>query len=303
MATQTYADKLATPEHTYKSLTPFQLAFRRFRKHKLAMVGFVIIFIFFFMGIFAPVISPYPYDKTSIKVFYEPGKDPAHILGTDNVGRDYLSRVIWGANTSLIVSMSVQAFCLVVGLALGFMAGWFGGVWDYVLSRIIEVVGAMPGLMFQILIMTLLGNGLWNVIIAIAILSWPGWVRLVRAQVLAYRTRDFMEASRALGASTSFIAWRHMFPNILNPLLIAISFGVPGFIVAEAGLSFLGRGINDPVASWGKMLASAGDYVSSYIYMGIIPTVIIIIVIIGFSFFGDGVRDALDPQSDRATGG
>jgi len=302
MATQTYTEKLSAIERVYKPLSPFQLALRRFRRHKLAMVGFGIIFIFFFMGIFAPIISPYPYDKTSIKVFYEPGKDPTHFLGTDNVGRDYLSRIIWGANTSLIVSISVQTFCLVVGLALGFMSGWFGGAWDYFVSRIIEVLGAMPGLLFQILIMTLLGNGIVNVIFAIGILSWPAFVRLVRAQVLAYRSRDFMEASRALGAGTWFIAWRHMLPNILNPLLIAVSFGIPGFIVAEAGLSFLGRGINDPVPSWGKMLADAGTYVSSYIYMGIIPTIIIIVVIIGFSFFGDGVRDALDPQSDRATG-
>ncbi|HEY3290170.1 MAG TPA: ABC transporter permease [Anaerolineae bacterium] len=301
MATQTYTEKLLVTERAYKPLSPFQLALRRFRHHKLAMVGFVIVFVFFFTGIFAPIISPYPYDKTSIQVFYEPGKVPEHILGTDNVGRDYLSRIIWGANTSLIVSITVQTFCLVVGLLLGFMAGWFGGVWDYLVSRIIEVLGAMPGLLFQILIMTLLGNGITNVIFAIAILSWPGLVRLVRAQVLAYRTRDFMEASRALGAGTAFIAWRHMLPNILNPLLIAISFGIPGFIVAEAGLSFLGRGINDPVPSWGKMLADAGTYVSSYIYMGLIPTIIIIVIIIGFSFFGDGVRDALDPQSDRAT--
>ena len=301
MATQTYAEQIKATEQTYKPLSPFQLAWRRFRRHKLAMVGLVIISIFFFTGIFAPIISPYPYDKTSIKTFIAPGKDPTHLLGTDSSGRDFLSRVIWGANTSLIVSISIQTFALIIGLTLGFMSGWFGGVWDYVVSRIIEVLGAMPGLLFQILIMTLLGNGIVNVIFAIAILSWPGFVRLVRAQVLAYRTRDFMEASRALGASTSFIAWRHMMPNILNPLLIAISFGIPGFIVAEAGLSFLGRGINDPMPSWGKMLADAGQYVSSYIYLGIIPTVIIIVIIIGFSFFGDGVRDALDPQSDRAT--
>jgi ABC-type dipeptide/oligopeptide/nickel transport system permease subunit len=281
MATQTYTEKLAVVERQYKSLSPFQLALRRFRRHRLAMVGLVIISIFFFTGIFAPIISPYPYD---------------------NVGRDYLSRIIWGANTSLVVSISAQAFSLVIGLFLGFMAGWFGGVWDYIVSRVIEVVGAMPGLLFQILIMTLLGNGIFNVTFAIAILAWPGFVRLVRAQVLAYRTRDFMEASRALGASTPFIAWRHMLPNILNPLLIAISFGIPGFIVAEAGLSFLGRGINDPVPSWGKMLADAGMYVSSYIYMGLIPTIIIIVIILGFSFFGDGVRDALDPQSDQASG-
>ncbi|MCL4504634.1 MAG: ABC transporter permease [Chloroflexi bacterium] len=294
-------NKIQQPiEQAYKPLTPFQLAFRRFKHHKLARVGVVIVAIFFFTGIFAPQISPYPYDKTSIQVFYAPGTLPGHILGTDDVGRDLLSRVIWGANTSLIVSISATTFCLIIGLVLGFLSGWYGGVIDYVVNRVIEIVGSMPGLLFQILIMTLLGNGIFNVTFALAILGWPGWVRLVRAQVLAYKNLEFMEASKALGASIPFIARRHMFPNILNPLLVFISFAVPGYIVGEAGLSFLGRGINDPVPSWGKMLADAGQYVSSYIYMGIIPTLIIIVIIIGFSFFGDGVRDALDPESERA---
>ena len=301
MATQTYSQKLEFTERQYKPLSPLQLGLRRFRRNKAALVGLVIVLAFVFVGIAAPLISPYPYDKTSIYVFYAPGKLPGHPLGTDNVGRDFLSRIIWGANTSLIVSVSVQTFALVVGLIFGFLSGWFGGAVDYVMSRIIEIVGSMPGLLFQILIMTLLGNGITNVIFAIAILSWPGFVRLVRAQVLTYKNRDFMEASRALGASTPFIAWFHVLPNILNPLLIAISFGIPGFMVAEAGLSFLGRGINDPVPSWGKMLADAGQYVQSYVYMGIIPTILLVVIFIGFSFFGDGVRDALDPQSDRAS--
>ncbi len=300
MATQTLGKDVQQVERNYKPLSPFQLAVRRFKRHKLARVGLLIIAIFFFTGIFAPQISPYPYDKTSIQVFYAPGTLPGHLLGTDDVGRDLLSRIIWGANTSMTVSILATAFCLIVGLALGFLAGWYGGVIDYVLSRIIEIVGSMPGLLFQILIMTLLGNGILNVTFALAILSWPGYVRLVRAQVLSYRNLEFMEAAKALGAGVPFIAVRHMFPNILNPLLVFISFSVPGFIVGEAGLSFLGRGINDPVPSWGKMLADAGQYVSSYIYMGIIPTVLIITIIIGFSFFGDGVRDALDPESDRA---
>jgi ABC-type dipeptide/oligopeptide/nickel transport system permease subunit len=158
----------------------------------------------------------------------------------------------------------------------------------------------MPGLLFQILIMALIGNGTLNVTFAIAILAWPALVRVVRAQVLSYKEREFIDAARSLGASTPFIAVRHIFPNILNPLLIYISFGIPAFMLAEAGLSFLGRGINDPTPSWGKMLADAGKYVQSYIYLGIIPTVLIMVMFIGFSFFGDGIRDALDPQSDRA---
>jgi ABC-type dipeptide/oligopeptide/nickel transport system permease subunit len=264
------------------------------------MVGLVIVALFLFVGFAAPVISPYPYDKTSIFVFKAPGTLPGHVLGTDDVGRDFLSRLIWGANTSLVVSLTVTTVVVVAGLVLGFLAGWFGGIIDYILSRVIEIVGSMPGLLFQIMIMGLLGNGTLNVTFAIAILAWPGMVRLVRAQVLSYRSRDFIEASRALGAGTPSIAWRHVFPNILNPLLIAISFAIPGYIAAEAGLSFLGRGINEPLPSWGKMLADAGLYVQSYVYMGIIPTILLITIFIGFSFFGDGVRDALDPQSDRA---
>ena len=291
-------DKKGT-EPKFEVLTPFQLAWRRFRKNKLAIIGAVIVALFLFMAIFAPVISPYPYDKTSYNVFVSPGKMAGHLLGTDDAGRDFLSRLIWGANTSLTVGLSVQAFALVVGVVLGIMAAWFGGFIDFVVNRLLEIFGSMPGLLFQILIMTMLGNGVFNVVFAIAILAWPGMVRLVRAQVLSIKDREYVEASRSLGASGPFIAWHHVVPNILNPLLISISFGIPGFMIAEAGLSFLGHGINDPVPSWGKMLADAGKYVQSFVYLGIIPTILLMVVFIGFSFFGDGVRDALDPSSDR----
>jgi ABC-type dipeptide/oligopeptide/nickel transport system permease subunit len=295
--TKTGDKKGAEPK--YEVLTPLQLAWRRFRKNKLALLGTVIVLFFLFLAIFAPIISPYPYDKTSYNVFVAPGKMPEHILGTDDAGRDFLSRVIWGANTSLTVGVTVQLFALVVGLILGITAAWFGGFIDFVVNRLLEVFGSMPGLLFQILIMTMLGNGVMNVTFAIAILAWPGMVRLVRAQVLSIKDREYVEASRSLGANGTFIAWHHVVPNILNPLLVSISFGIPGFMIAEAGLSFLGHGINDPVPSWGKMLADAGKYVQSFVYLGIIPTILLMVVFIGFSFFGDGVRDALDPSSDR----
>jgi ABC-type dipeptide/oligopeptide/nickel transport system permease subunit len=295
--TNTKEKKEAEPK--FQVLTPFQLAWRRFRKNKLALIGTVVVFLFLFIAIFAPVISPYPYDKTSYNVFVAPGKMPQYILGTDDAGRDFLSRLIWGANTSLTVGLSVQVFALAVGLILGIMAAWFGGFIDFIVNRLLEIFGSMPGLLFQILIMTMLGNGVMNVTFAIAILAWPGMVRLVRAQVLSIKDLEYVEASRSMGASGTFIAWYHVVPNILNPLLVSISFGIPGFMIAEAGLSFLGHGINDPVPSWGKMLADAGKYVQSFVYLGIIPTILLMVVFIGFSFFGDGVRDALDPSSDR----
>ena len=283
----------------YKVLSPFYLAWRRFRKNKLAILGGVIVFLFLFTGVFAPIISPYPFDKTSIYTFAPPGTLAGHPLGTDDAGRDFLSRLIWGANTSLIVGVTSMTFALLVGIVLGFLAAWYKGTIDFVVNRMLEIVGSMPGLLFQILIMTMIGNGTLNVTFAIAILSWPGMVRLVRAQVLSYKDREFVEASRSMGANTRFIALRHIVPNIINPILVSIAFCIPGFMVAEAGLSFLGYGINDPTPSWGKMLGNAGQYVQSFIYLGAYPTALLMIVFIGFSFFGDGVRDALDPSSER----
>lgn len=300
MATIGLPQPAAAAERSYKPLSPFQLAWRRFRRNKLALIGFVVVVLFLLMAILAPIISPFPYDKTSYYTFVAPGKMAQYPLGTDEAGRDFLSRIIWGANTSLTVGIAVQLFSLIIGLILGFASAWFKGWIDFAVNRALEIAGAMPGLLFQILIMALLGNGLWNVTIAIALLAWPGYVRLIRAEVLRYKESEYVEAARSLGAGTPHIAARHIFPNILNNLLISISFGLPASMVAEAGLSFLGRGINDPIPSWGKMLGTAGAYVQSYIHLALIPTILIVVMFIGFSFFGDGVRDALDPRGERA---
>ncbi|WP_240550099.1 ABC transporter permease [Candidatus Roseilinea sp. NK_OTU-006] len=292
-----------TPTMTYKPLSPTQLAWRRFQRNRLAIIGLFIVLIFIAAGVLAPVISPFPYDKTNLfKTWLPPGRDPAHILGTDELGRDILSRLIWGARVSLVVSLAATAIVVALALLFGFLSGYFGGAWDYLLNRAFEVIGALPGLLFQILLMLLIGNGILQVTIAISILGWPGLARLVRAQVLTYKERDFVSAARSLGATTPFILVRHLLPNIINPLIVAISFAIPGFIGTEAGLSFLGYGINDPLPSWGKMVGAIGRYLSSpnYLYVGVIPTIALALLVLGFSFLGDGLRDALDPSSDRA---
>jgi ABC-type dipeptide/oligopeptide/nickel transport system permease subunit len=288
---------------TYKPLSPGQLAWRRFKRNKLAIVGLIIVLSFGFIGVFAPWIAPHPYDKTSLfQQWTQPGALPQFPLGTDMLGRDIMSRLAWGIRTSMIVSVIATTFVVVMGLSLGFVSGYFGGTWDFVLNRLFEVMGSLPGLLFQILLMLLLGNGVLQVTLAISVLAWPGLARLVRAQILAYKERDFVTASYSLGANTRFVALRHLLPNILNPLVIAISFAIPTFIAAEAGLSFLGYGINEPTPSLGKMVGDIGQYLSSprYLYVGIIPTVVLALLVLGFSFFGDGLRDALDPSSDRA---
>ena len=281
-----------------KPLSPARLALRRFSRNRLGLIGTVIVALFVLCAIFAPIISPHDYQNTSaINAYKAPGESPEYLLGTDESGRDVLSRLIWGARTSLIVSLAAQAIMLVLGLVLGFSAGWFGGWIDFVVNRLIEVFVALPALLFRILVVIVLGGGITNLILAISLLAWPELARLVRAQVLGYRGREFVEASHALGSSTTEIALRHVLPNILNPLIVAITFSIPSVIILESSLSFLGYGINEPTPSWGKMVGGAANYIQSYWHLGILPTICLSIVMIGFSFFGDAVRDALDPRS------
>lgn len=272
-------------------------AMRRFFRNRLAIVGLVIVFILLFLAIFADVIAPYPYDKADFaKVRLFPMQDPTHLLGTDEIGRDFLSRLIYGARTSMIVGLVLQAIALAIGVPLGGMAGYWGGKFDFVLNRIIEILTAFPGLLFAILVISALGGGLWQVIFALSIGGWTGYARLVRAQVLSLREKEYVEAARSIGSKQVDILWRHLIPNLLSPLLISISFGIPSAMFAEAGLSFLGLGVNDPIASWGKMVGASNAYVKVYWHLALFPTLAIALSMLGFSFVGDGLRDALDPK-------
>ncbi|MCB0086985.1 MAG: ABC transporter permease, partial [Caldilineaceae bacterium] len=245
----------------------------------------------------ANVLAPYPYDEANfLKVRLFPMEDPAHILGTDDVGRDYLSRLIYGARTSMTVGIVVQLIALSIGLPLGGIAGYLGGMYDFAITRLIEVMTAFPGLLFAILIVSTFGGGFWMVILALSITSWVGMARLVRGQVLSIREKEYIEAARALGSRKRDIIFKHIVPNILSPILIAVSFGIPGAIFGEAGLSFLGIGINDPIASWGKMVGISNAYVKVYWHLALFPTLAIALSMLGFSFVGDGLRDALDPK-------
>lgn len=196
----------------------------------------------------------------------------------------------------MTVGITIQVIALLVGVPLGGIAGYFGGKVDFVITRVIEVMTAFPGLLFSILIITLFGGGMWKVIFALSITSWIGIARLTRAQVLSLREKEYVEAARALGVTRSGIIFRHLIPNALSPLLVAVSFGIPSAIFGEAGLSFLGIGINDPIPSWGKMVGVAGDYAATSWHMAFFPTLAIALSMLGFSFVGDGLRDALDPK-------
>jgi ABC-type dipeptide/oligopeptide/nickel transport system permease subunit len=295
------AEALGVPvqrqERTRKHRTLWHDATRRFFRNRLAVFGFIIVVIFLFLAIFADLVAPYDYDDADYtKVLLFPFTDPAHPLGTDEIGRDFLSRLIYGARTSMIVGLSVMTVAVTIGVTLGGLSGYFGGKTDFIISRFIDIMTAFPGLLFAILLITVAGGGLRNVIIALSITSWIGIARLTRGQILSLREKEYVEAARALGVPSRRIINGHLVPNALSPLLVAISFGVPAAIFGEAGLSFLGIGVNDPVASWGKMVGVSAAYISVYWHMGLFPTLMIALSMLGFSFMGDGLRDALDPK-------
>ena len=278
--------------------TLLQDAVRRFFRNRLAVFGLSIVATFLLLAIFADLIAPYRYDRVDFtKVLLFPFRDAAHPLGTDEVGRDYLSRLIYGARTSMIVGLSVQTVAVLIGVTLGGLAGYLGGKVDFLISRIIDVMTAFPGLLFAILLITVAGAGLTNVILALSITSWIGIARLTRGQLLSLREKEYVEAARCIGVGQVRIIFSHLVPNALGPILVAVSFGIPAAIFGEAGLSFLGIGVNDPIASWGKMVGVADAYMRVYWHLALFPTMLIALAMLGFSFMGDGLRDALDPKT------
>jgi ABC-type dipeptide/oligopeptide/nickel transport system permease subunit len=294
--------KISASLERVKMSSPLQLAWARFRRNKLGMVGTVIVALFIFVGLAAPILAPYAYDKGGFKFNQPPGTVEGHPLGTDEAGRDFLSRLIYGARTSLFISAGVLAITLTFGLVIGFVSAWFGGIVDFAISRVVEIFVAIPALLFQMLMVLVLGGTMLNVIIAIALLSWMEMARLVRGQVLSWREREFIDAARSLGVSTASIAWRHVLPNIMNSVVVAVTFALPAAILAEATLSFFGLGINAPIPSWGRMVGVAASFANrlqQFWHLGILPAALLSTVMLGFSFFGDALRDALDPRASR----
>jgi len=293
---------MSTTQHnaeriSLKQRTLWGDAARRFVRNRLAVLGLVIVLFFLFLAVFADLIAPYPYDETHLEsTLLFPFISPSYPLGTDPIGRDYLSRLIYGARTSMTVGLAVQVIAFGIGVPLGAIAGLRGGTVDFVVMRIVDVMTAFPGILLAIMLVAVWGGGMWKVIAILGLTSWVGVTRLTRAQMLTLREKEYIEAARGIGAREGRIVLRHLLPNALSPLLVALSFGIPGAIFGEAGLSFMGIGINDPVASWGKMVGVSNSYMRVYWYLALFPTLLIALTMLGFSFVGDGLRDALDPQ-------
>jgi ABC-type dipeptide/oligopeptide/nickel transport system permease subunit len=271
-------------------------ALRRFSRNRMSVVALGVVILLIVLALFAPLLAPEGYDH---QVYTQSWKHPSaeHWLGTDAYGREVMSRIAYGARISLLVALVVQLSAIVIGIPIGAAAAWYGGKADYILMRIVDIMSAFPTLLFAILLLSVLGSGLTNVLIAMALTRWISVARLTRGQFLALREKDFVVASQTVGATSGRLILRHLLPNSLSPLIVDLTLGIPEAIVAEAGLSFLGIGVNAPMPSWGKMLNEALPSLTTHWYLSVFPALMIALAMYAFTLLGDGLRDALDPSA------
>jgi peptide/nickel transport system permease protein len=283
----------------YAEIAPHVSEFKRFRRvffsRKLVLFGVVIIALILLMAIFAALLAPYdPYDQRLDQILLGPSSQ--HLLGTDSVGRDILSRVIYGSQNSLMVGLVAVFFASFIGMSLGLIAGYFGGWINIITMRIIDALMCFPMILLALVIAAVLGGGLKNVMLALGVALLPGYARIMCGQVLSIKENDYILAEHAFGARNLRIMLRHVFPNCLPPLIVLITMQLGATILAEAGLSFLGVGIQPPAAAWGGMVNEGRQYMLTNPLLSFAPGIAIMLTVFSFNMVGDGLRDALDPR-------
>jgi peptide/nickel transport system permease protein len=276
-------------------VTEFQRFRRVFFGRPVVIVGFVVIFLLIFTAILAQVIAPYDPYQQDLKVAVQ-GSSFQHWLGTDQLGRDVLSRIIYGTRTSLQVGLIAVGIASAIGMSLGLLTGYFGGWFELIVMRIIDAMMSIPNILLALVFAAMLGGGLKNVMIAVGVAMIPSYCRLMRSQVLVVRQTDYVLAAHTIGCSNIRVMFRHIFPNSLPPLIVLITLNLGGAIMAEAGLSFLGMGISPPGAAWGSMVNDGYKFLLMNPVISIAPGVCIMVVVLAFNMVGDGLRDALDPR-------
>jgi oligopeptide transport system permease protein len=278
-------------------------AWTRFRRNRLAVASLVIVVVMIVLAIIAPLLQrvgiiPDPTAQDVVNSYASPGS-PGHLLGTDDLGRDVLSKILFGAQVSLSIGIFVQFIVLGIGGGIGLVAGYYGGWVDNALMRFTDIMYAFPDLLFVLIIVAALGPTYLNILFAIGFVAWVGLARLVRGSVLSIKEKEYVEAAHAAGSSPSKIILKHLLPNSLGPVIVTLTFGIPAAIFTEAVLDFLGVGIRPPQPTWGVMVFDGYAAVDSYPYLVIVPCVALSLTMLAFNFIGDGLRDALDPRMRR----
>jgi len=280
------------------SVTYWQDAWRRLKQNRLAMVGLWVIVAITLIAIFGPMFSPYSYSDQSLfdQNMYISRE---HWLGTDDLGRDLLTRIMYGARISLTVGFVASFINLTVGVVYGGISGYYGGQVDNVMMRIVEILSGIPLLLYVILLMVVLRPGLQNILIALGLVYWLGMARIVRGQILSLKEQDYVLAARTIGADNSRIIYKHLIPNAMGPIIVTATLNIPQAIFTEAFLSFIGLGVNAPMASWGVLANDALPSFRTYPWQLFFPAIAISITMLAFNFLGDGLRDALDPKQRK----
>lgn len=273
-------------------------ALGRLRRNRLALAGLGVLLGLGLGAVLAPWIAPYPYDRTNLPYGARP-PSWAHPLGTDELGRDLLTRLLWGGRVSLAVGVLGTGVSLTIGLAYGATAGYLGGRTDQVMMRVVDVLYGLPYMFFVIILMVVVGRNVVNLFVALGAVQWLTMARIVRGQVLSLRAQDFVLGARALGAGPGRILARHLLPNAAGPVVVYATLTVPAVMLQEAFLSFLGLGVQPPMASWGSLAAEGAAAMDVYPWLIVFPGLALSLTLLALNFLGDGLRDALDPQVGR----
>ena len=268
---------------------------KRFKRNKLAVLGGIIVLTLFITAIFAPLLSPYDPNSINVKDILEP-PGRTHPLGTDDLGRDILSRMIWGARISLAVGFVAVGISTMVGILLGAISGYYGGWTDRVLMRFVDIMLSIPTFFLLLAVIAFLEPSIWNIMIVIGLTSWMGVSRLVRAEVLSSKEREFALAARAIGAGDLRMIFKHILPNSMAPVLVSAVLGVAGAILVESALSFLGIGVQPPTASWGNILTAGKDNIEIAWWLSVFPGLAILVTVLAYNLLGEGIRDSIDPR-------
>jgi len=278
--------------------SPWHDAVRRLRRNRLAMLGMLVLAAFVLAALLAPWIAPYAYDKTNLRYGAQP-PTRAHVLGTDELGRDLFTRTLYGARISFAVGILATLVSLTIGVSYGSVAAFGGGRTDQLMMRIVDILYGLPFMFFVIILMVIFGRNILNLFIALGAVQWLTMARIVRGQVLSLKSREFVLSAHALGVSPPRLILRHLLPNALGPIVVYATLTVPAVMLEEAFLSFLGLGVQPPMASWGSLAAEGAAAMEAYPWLIVFPGLALTVTLLSLNFVGDGLRDALDPQVGR----